>query len=67
MIFKIILCAIIFSKSGRGYRPMRNLNLDWCYEGGCTHIDDADTIVKDEPNTAQLEEMYREPCIGMFD
>lgn len=46
---------------------MRNLNLDWCYEGGCTHIDDADTIVKDEPNTAQLEEMYREPCIGMFD
>ena len=46
---------------------MRDLNIDWCYEGGCTHREDTDFMTDDELNTTELEEMYREPCIAMFD
>ena len=46
---------------------MRDLNLDWCYEGGCTYIADADTTGGDELDTTELEAMYREPCVAMSD
>ncbi len=37
---------------------------DWCFEGGCTYLTNVDTMTED---TEELEAMYREPCIGMYD
>ena len=40
---------------------------DWCFEGGCTYLTDADRKMDNLPDTAELEAMYREPCEGMYD
>ncbi len=39
---------------------------DWCFEGGCTYMNNAGTV-DDELDTEELEAMYREPCRGMYD
>jgi hypothetical protein len=46
---------------------MRDMNLDWCYEGGCTYMKDTDTMIGDEQDTGELAAVNREPCIGMYD
>lgn len=40
---------------------------DWCFEGGCTYLTDGGTMREDELDTEELEAMYTEPCIGMYD
>lgn len=40
---------------------------DWCFEGGCTYLTTTDNILDEGLDTAELEAMYREPCIGMYD
>jgi len=40
---------------------------DWCFEGGCSYLTDADNRVSNEPDVAELEAMYREPCMASFD
>ncbi|SNB45339.1 hypothetical protein [Geobacter sp. DSM 9736] len=46
-----------------------DLNLNWCFEGGCTYLADTDTTPgkEDELDTTELEMMFMEPCIAMFD
>jgi hypothetical protein len=40
---------------------------DWCFEGGCTFLADSDMTTEEQADTAELETLYREPCIGMYD
>ncbi len=40
---------------------------DWCFEGGCTYLINADTMVGVELDAEELEAMYIEPCIEMYD
>lgn len=40
---------------------------DWCFEGGCVYLADSGITPEEIVDTAELEELYREPCIGMYD
>jgi hypothetical protein len=40
---------------------------DWCYEGGCTYLTNADNTVPTEQDFAELEAFYREPCEASFE
>lgn len=46
---------------------MRDMNLDWCFEGGCTDMADAGVERADKQDAAELEALYEEPCVGMYD
>lgn len=46
---------------------MRDINFDWCFEGGCTDIGDVGATREVEPDTEELEGLYREPCIACAD
>lgn len=48
---------------------MKELNSNWCFEGGCTFMNDLDldSFGEEELDGDELEFMYKEPCLGMFD
>lgn len=68
MIFFFIFCDILKAKKEwKEGLAMLDRTGDWCFEGGCTYLRGTAAMMDDEPDSAELEAMYREPCIGMYD
>lgn len=42
---------------------------EWCFEGGCTYMNmtEQGSMTTGNEDIEELEALYREPCLGMYD